>query len=293
VRFSVLIATKGRPRELERTLDALARCAPQPDEVVVADGDEGGSAEPVSAAYARRDDSPELHYVSAPPGLTRQRNRAVARASGDVLVFIDDDVVADPRLFAELARAYEDPAVLGATGRVHEGDPRRFGNKRSLVRRLVFGRGKAGTMTRFGYPRRLQDPDTERDVEFMQGCLMSGRREAVQRVGFDERLTGYALCEDEDFSFRLSRIGRVRYMPGAVVHHKNIGFRSSATREFNRDVVVNRAYLFRKNFHQTRRTRTQFAGLLLVLLMHRIVNWEWEGARGLLEGTREAWRSGH
>jgi glycosyltransferase involved in cell wall biosynthesis len=116
MRFSVLIATKGRPRELERALDALARCSPQPDEVVVADGDEAGSAKPITAAYAERDRSPPLHYVSAPPGLTRQRNHAVARASGDVLVFIDDDVEVDPRLLAELGPAYDDPEVVGATG---------------------------------------------------------------------------------------------------------------------------------------------------------------------------------
>ena len=292
MRFSVVIATKDRPRDLERALDSLSRCDPPPAEIIVADGDEAGSAKPVSDAHAGRESSPPLHYLSSPPGLTRQRNRAVADASGDVVVFLDDDVEVDARLFAELARAYRDSAVVGATGRVHEEDPRRFGNNRSLARRLVFGSGREGTMTRFGYPRRLQDLYAERDVEFMQGCLMSARREAVERVGFDERLTGYGLCEDEDFSYRLSRTGRVRYVPGAVVRHRNTGFTSSATRRFNRDVVVNRTYLFRKNFRQTKSARIGFAGLILVLLVHRVVNREWDGVRGLVDGIREVWRSG-
>ena len=36
--------------------------------------------------------------------------------------------------------------------------------------------------------------------------------------------------EDEDFSFRLSRTGRIRYEPSLVVHHDNAGFAGSATR---------------------------------------------------------------
>jgi glycosyltransferase involved in cell wall biosynthesis len=147
-------------------------------------------------------------------------------------------------------------------------------------------------MTRFGYPRRLQDVHAERDVEFMQGCLMSGRRPVVARVGFDEALPGYALAEDEDFSYRLSREGRVRYLPDAVVVHKNTGFRSAPTRAFNRDVAVNRTYLFRKNFRRGPLARLQFAGLMAVLAAHRVLNREWGGVRGLLEGLVEAWRDG-
>jgi len=291
MRFSVLIATKGRPSALERTLESLSRCDPPPDELVVADGDEQRSAETVSAEFSGRGSLPAVSYLAAPPGLTRQRNHAIARAGGDVLVFLDDDVLVDPRFLAELAGAYRDEDVVGATGRVREQGARRFGGSRSPIRRFLFGRGREGTMTRFGYPRRIQGVDEERDVEFMQGCLMSGRREAVEQVGFDESLAGYALCEDEDFSYRLSRIGRLRYLPAAVVKHENTGFRTSASRDFNRQLMINRAYLFRKNFEQTPLSRLQFAGLLLpVLVAHRAVNRDWQGIRGLLEGARDAWR---
>lgn len=291
MRFSVLIATRGRPRALERTLESLSRCDPPPDEIVVADGDEQRSAQEVTVELSGHGRLPAVRYLAAPPGLTRQRNHAIARATGDVLVFIDDDVVVDRRLFAVLASAYRDRVVVGATGRVLEQGARRFGNTRSSVRRALFGRGREGTMTRFGYPRRIQGVHEERDVEFMQGCLMSGRREAVEQVGFDECLTGYALCEDEDFSYRLSRLGRLRYLPAAIVNHENTGFRTSAARDFNRQLMINRAYLFRKNFERTPLNRLQFAGLLPVLVAHRAVNGDWQGVRGLLEGAREAWRS--
>ena len=146
-------------------------------------------------------------------------------------------------------------------------------------------------MTAFGYPRRIQDVDRERDVEFMQGCFMTARTEVAARLRFDEALAGYALAEDEDFSYRLSREGRIRYLPAAVVDHKNIGFRSLGSREFNRMVVRNRAYLFRKNFPRTLASRIQFAMLILLLMVHRAVNREWSGVAGLAQGSLEAWRA--
>ena len=86
---------------------------------------------------------------------------------------------------------------------------------------------------------------------------LTARRWAAASVGFDERLGGYALAEDEDFSCRLARLGRVRYEPSLVGEHDNAGFAGRDRRGFNRSLVVNRAYPFRKNFPQSPLTRAQ------------------------------------
>jgi glycosyltransferase involved in cell wall biosynthesis/GT2 family glycosyltransferase len=290
VRFSVVIATKGRPDALRETLRSLGRCEPEPDELIVVDGDPEGSAGAPVRELDQCHDGPPARYVASEPGLTRQRNLGTSAATGDVIVFLDDDVEVSPGLFAALARAYRERDVVGATGFVVERSGRRLGDKASRLRRLLLGRRGEGTMTRFGYPRRLPESSAERDVEFMQGCLMSARRELVERVRFDERLTGYGLAEDEDFSYRLSRLGRIRYLPDATVVHKNTGFRTADQRSFNRTVVVNRAYLFRKNFERTPLARAQFAIFVLFLLAHRALNREWRGIVGIGEGALQAWK---
>jgi GT2 family glycosyltransferase len=122
---------------------------------------------------------------------------------------------------------------------------------------------------------------------------MSARREVAVDVGFDEQLSGFpatALAEDEDFSYRLSRLGRIRYLPAVTVQHLKLGFGSRDEREHGRLLVVSRAYLFRKNFQPTARTRAQFGLLVTALVVHRLVNREWAGARGLIEGALQAWR---
>ena len=101
----------------------------------------------------------------------------------------------------------------------------------------------------------------------------------------------YALAADEDVGYRLSRLGRVRDLPDAVVHHKVLGKTSRVrTRDFNRVLVRNRAYMFRKSFARTPLARVQFALMVALLVVHRLLNREWAGARGLVEGAVLAWR---
>jgi glucosyl-dolichyl phosphate glucuronosyltransferase len=279
VRFSVVIPTLGRPGPLEETLASVLACEPPPDEVIVVDAEPGGSAKALGDSFGER-----VRVLASEPGMTLQRNRGVDEASGDIVVFLDDDVEVDRSLFAGLADTYRDPSIVGATGYIVEPDLRRVGRPGTRVRRLLFG-AREGTFTSAGYPRYLSRLDREADLEFMQGCFMSARRDVAARVRFDENLAGYALAEDEDFAYRLSRHGRIRYVPRLQVVHKKLGFASQDSRAFGRLVVRNRAYLFRKNFPQTWRARGQFALTVLVLVAHRLVNREWRGAFGLVEGA--------
>jgi len=290
MRFSVVIPTMRREQILAETLASLEACDPPPDEVIVVDSDDAGSSQPVVTAFDQAF-SRAVRYHRTAPSLTRQRNLGIDDASGDVVVFLDDDVSVPSRLFAELEEVYDEGNVVGATGKVVEPDDDRRLGPLSPLRRLLLGRGREGTFTRYGYPRYLGDVDRPGDVEFMKGCFMSARREAATTVRFDEELTGYALAEDEDFSYRLSRIGRIRYAPEIVVEHRKLGFGSQDPRRFSRLVVVNRAYLFRKNFPRTPAARAQFGLFVGMLVAHRIANRQWRGAQGVLEGARDAWRA--
>jgi GT2 family glycosyltransferase len=289
VRLSLVIATRGRPDRLAAALASLSACRPGPAELIVVDGDEAQSARPVVEAHAQAVAPAAVRYEPSAPGSSRQRNRGIDLSEGDVVVFADDDVEFTPDLFGQLAAAYADPAVAGATVRVDENELRRVGGARTRLRRLVAGRGEQGTMTAAGYPRRLIDVEHERDMEFLHGCLMSARRELAARVRFDESLPGYALAEDEDFGYRLSRAGRIRYLAGARVYHHADGIGSIPQHDFNRQLVLNRTYLFRKNFPSSPGARAQFAAIVALLVAHRLANGEWAGARGLLAGAREAW----
>ena len=89
-RFSIIVATRERPRSLLRTLRAIRQLDyPNFEVVVVGDAladDALSGAEWGWLRFVRFDQ----------PNLSAARNAGVAAAAGDVLAFIDDDAVPEP-----------------------------------------------------------------------------------------------------------------------------------------------------------------------------------------------------
>lgn len=278
----MIVATLGRVDRLRAMVAGVLRCDPPPQEVLIVDGDAEGAAASLTELSTG---STRVVHLPSEPGLTRQRMVGLAAATTDVVLFLDDDVDIPTDTFAVLLSTYEDPTIVGATGRVFEPGRGRVG-KTSRWRRLLPGGGSEGSFTRFGYPRRVLGDD-ETDIRFMQGCFMSARLTAALQTGFDTALPGYGLAEDEDFSYRLSRLGPIRYLPSLHIVHDNRGFGSRDKRSFDRTVVVNRTYLFRKNFERTPLARLQFGMFIGMLFVHRLLNLEWQGVLGLLDGIRD------
>ena len=215
------------------------------------DADEHASA--ADSWLELQDGTLPIHYIhtrAEPDQAAQHRHR---RAGGDVVVFLDDDVSLPSDLFAQ-ARARPSPtqAVVGATGWVVEPQ----GSRRRAA--LVPAPARAAREPRARRPlHALRLPALRRDRRraarrrVHAGLLHERAARSGRSVRFDEHLGAYALAEDEDFSYRLSRHGRVVYLPDVVVVHEKLGFRSFDSRDFGRLVVKNRAYLFRKNFPQT------------------------------------------
>jgi len=294
MRFSHIVVTKDRPDNLFDSLRGIRAAVPADAEIIVVDGDPERSGEKVVKQVEGPNGGAPIRYIAGVSGICRQRNAGLDAASGDVVIFTDDDCVPASGFYDALARAYGDPHVVGVTGRVFQRLPPRIGSDvHSPLRRMVLGGGRQGSMTSFGFRRPIVDLDAPRRIEFMPGTNMSARRAVALEVGFDENLQhlgGYSLCEDDDFSYRLSRRGVIEYAPAAAVHHSLAGESTRNRRELDRSVVANRTYLFRKNFQPTVRAKLGFATFIAVLFGHRILNREWQGVRGLLDGLRDVWR---
>jgi hypothetical protein len=169
---SIVVPTRGRPDYLEV---ALASISPQAKlagaELIVVD-DAGPSA--AGDALAERFGA-RYEPHARPLGLNVARNTGVERSSGDVVVFVDDDVeVSEGWLAALLAAASAHPAVEVFTGpirpRLEGSPPRSCGREGAPVTSLDLG--PHDTPTRFAW-----------------GANMAIRRAALDRVGpFDVSL---------------------------------------------------------------------------------------------------------
>ena len=110
--LSVIIPTRDRQDFLRAALASLRHqtLPPQAFEILVVDnGSSDGTGGMVQALVA---EMANLHYFHEPePGLHAGRHRGVLAARGDVLVFADDDIEAEPTWLAAIAEGFTDPTV--------------------------------------------------------------------------------------------------------------------------------------------------------------------------------------
>jgi GT2 family glycosyltransferase len=102
---SVIVTTRARPEALRRCLDALAdqEAGSPPFEVIVVN----------DARMPLPDEPPGVRVVdTGGVGTGAARNAGVAAARGDILLFLDDDLLAEPDLVSRHVEAHEDERVV-------------------------------------------------------------------------------------------------------------------------------------------------------------------------------------
>ncbi len=212
-RFSIVVPTYERRDVLTESLRSLARLeTPWPVELlVVVDGSTDGSAE---AARAIEAPFPVTVVEQANAGAAAARNHGAALARGEYLLFLDDDMTADPRLLVEHDAALHQGADA-AVGHIplHPDSPRTL--LTPGVERWVRLRHERLTRT---------------EGQLALGDLLTGQLSVRREVfaangGFDEEFNaaGSFGAEDTDFLHRLLRSGAaVRYAPGAVTWQRYV-----------------------------------------------------------------------
>lgn len=111
-RIEVVVCTRDRLSMLRPTVEVLRRIVgghPAARLVLVDNASADGTAEYIAGLAAQ---DPRVVALSVPqPGLYHARAAAIAQFSGDILVFVDDDVVPAGDLLERLDEAFADPTV--------------------------------------------------------------------------------------------------------------------------------------------------------------------------------------
>jgi GT2 family glycosyltransferase len=212
---TVVVPTRDRTASLARCLAAVQAQAAGDLQLVVVDS--APERDP-AAEVARRFGAHYLHVNR--PGLSRARNRGARAASGEIVVFVDDDTELEAGCVAALIAEFADPRVVTVTGRVLLSG----GDAAARAAFEAFGGFDAGP------GRRVVDRDTPGWFELVNfGGLGSGALIAIRRSafdvwsGFDERLGRGALqdCAEELYAwFQLVERGhRMVYTPRARAVH--------------------------------------------------------------------------
>jgi GT2 family glycosyltransferase/SAM-dependent methyltransferase len=207
MRTSVVIPTLGRHDVLVRTLERLAaqEGAPEFEVIVAAD-----AAEPDVEAVRRIATGHQVVQAQV-PGVSAARNAGWRAARHGLVIFLGDDILAEPGLVAEHARLHdlephENVAVQGTV---------RWADELGRTPFMDFideGRWQ------FDFPRE-QDAGIDAGWGRFYACNASLKRSLLERAGgFDESFAwGY---EELELSRRLEDLGLVlRWAPAARAEH--------------------------------------------------------------------------
>lgn len=201
--ISVIVPAHVGGARAEACLIALAELDPPPKEIlIVADGPAPGLRSAVDAQETDR-----MRFLSSetayPRGPGHARNRGARRARGDVLFFVDADVVVPPDAVGRLSRILEREAVEAVIGSYDfdPADPAFLSQYRNLLHAYVHQTSRENAAT-------------------FWGACGAVRRDAFLAVGgFDERYRRPSI-EDVDLGVRLREAGyRIRLEKDLQVRH--------------------------------------------------------------------------
>jgi glycosyltransferase involved in cell wall biosynthesis len=210
--ISVVIPTHARAEALRETLEALRlqeEGLADAEVIVVSDGRDAPTMRMVQELAADFPCTLEV-LEQEQAGQGNARNRGIAHATGRLVLMLDDDITADPRLLRAHLAAHgnrDDRIVIGAL-------PVRRIDAEPAHHRVVreWWEAELARMRAPGYEGSFRD--------FVTGNVSVARSQLLAVGGFDRDFTGYGR-EDYELGYRLERRGlRFVHAPDAVGEHR-------------------------------------------------------------------------
>jgi glycosyltransferase involved in cell wall biosynthesis len=204
MRFSIIVPTRDRLATLDRCLHAIQHLDLPSEEFEVLVVDDG-SVPPPDALFARYANSLPLRtFRTRGLGPARARNLALQNARGDYAVFTDDDCAPQPHWLRAYQQAFEQTPGAGLGGRIVDAPENSlFGRASQALVAFLYEYFEASHPLSF----------------FCSNNLAFPRDRLLELGGFAESFPLPA-AEDRDLCARWKQQSEIRFVPGAVVVHR-------------------------------------------------------------------------
>ena len=218
VRASLIVSSWNGRDLLETCLPRVLRAVEQAGgdhEVIVVDD----ASTDDSVEYVRRE-FPQIRVLALTQNLrfARANNAAAGIATGDVLVFLNNDMLVEPDFLPPLLRHFEEEGVFAVTAHIQMA-PKQVGGGRVRETGLVRARFEGGM-----FVLRHEDPESEEAVPviYAGGGSSAWRRDRFLQLGGFDRLFRPFYYEDLDISNRAQKAGwRLLFEPTSRMVHQH------------------------------------------------------------------------
>lgn len=264
--ISVIVCTKNRNEKIFETIDSIFSQKTNDAftyEVVIIDSSDINT---MKNKLLHRYSNSIIYYWNPSLNLSEARNYGIDLTNANIVVFIDDDGIADDSWLFEHYKLYADPSVVSVGGKII---PKWLNDIPNWL--------SPELITYFSGYFSLLDIGTEvREIQYPEipyGCNMSFRKDVfLKEILFDKKLgrMGDTLMSNEEdyLYYTLNQQGKkIMYTPFAIVNHQ------INTSRMNKSFIKRRSYwdgVSRARMNQKILNKSQRSFIFLNFLIKRI-----------------------
>ena len=228
--YSIIVPTCNRQTDLARLIDSILKQTLLPAEVVIIDQSDSDDTKKYVDSLANQALSNIIfiYIYQDEKSSAAARNKGIDIARGEIVSFLDDDVVLFENYYEKILYCFtNDEKLGGVSGNIIVEN--KLHDWKAKFRKILYKvflidnfNGKM-TFSGFGYPLHSFEGENESpmQVEMLSGCNMNFRKEFLKNDKFDEWFTGYSYREDAEISYRISQKTVLNMIPEAKLYHNN------------------------------------------------------------------------
>lgn len=225
--ISCIIPTLERGQVLCDTIEMLLAQSYRAHEIIVVDQTPAPAEAMRERLAAWHQHGSILWLHQSEPNASKARNAGALAATGEVALFLDDDIRVKPDFLAAYAETFARTGTPAVCGQVLEGDGR-------TVDELPNVKAES-EVAWLHFPRNYSK---ECETNFMMSGNAAVRRKIFLTLGgMDENYDRGAFREESDFAMRFARAGHsFRFQPKASIYHLgNVGATEGGSRSWIRN----------------------------------------------------------
>lgn len=299
MKYSIIIPTCNRRRDLSLAIDSILIQTIPPLEVIIIDQSDNSYTKDYLEGIGNKNKT-KINFVyifQTQKSSAQARNKGIGIAQGDIISFLDDDVILFEDYYEKLLHYFNnDKKIGGVSGNVIGKNLQSWGMKLLPWKKIFLLDNFDGKMTisGFGFPMGERRFDRPMRVEMFIGCNMNFRKEFLRNDKFDEWFTGYSFREDAELSYRISRKTILKMIPEAKLYHNYSRSNRMDIQVQKLMEVKNYYYVYKKHAKKTRISDLLFlyslSGLFVICLKEYLCSFnveKYKQLKGFIEGIIE------
>jgi len=209
---SIVIPTRNRSEKLEKLLFSILRQTIRVNEIIIVDDSDDLKTKELIERLQNSFSEADItirHFMSSKndvKSISRARNFGAKMAKGDVVIFLDDDVIINEDYVEKILEVFDMfPNALGVQGTVVNF---KYSHLENAIKKVFYywhAEADKCRMLPSGKTTHACFPDKIIPCEWLFGLNVAYRKKVFDEFSFNEKLIGYSLGEDKEFSYKIHK----------------------------------------------------------------------------------------